>query len=154
MKQNKRQKLCYHCEGEVDLEVIFCPFCGTDLLEESNGAEESEKIDPDAAFRTLSEKQSNSSLYPPPYLPKSSVDDDAPEEVQDLEEEIEKEKSAFLPLIFLSMGAWLLALAVLLFVFSKNGFVTLRFDAKMWLVYLLISAPLLFAGSKLMGKMD
>jgi hypothetical protein len=31
MKPKKRQKLCPNCEGEVDLEVIVCPFCAADL---------------------------------------------------------------------------------------------------------------------------
>ena len=34
MKPKKRQKMCYNCEGGVDLDVIVCPFCAADLRAE------------------------------------------------------------------------------------------------------------------------
>ena len=43
MKPKKRQKLCHHCEGEVDLDVIVCPFCAADLREERRRTEKVEK---------------------------------------------------------------------------------------------------------------
>ena len=130
MKTKKRQKLCHSCEGEVDLDVIFCPFCGADLLEEKASLEE----DP----------------FLPPYSPKNPLQ----EAITQQQEEVggEKSEGVLLPITLLSTGSWLFLLGVFLFLFSKNGIATLKIDARFWLIYILIAVPFLIAGYKFLKK--
>ena len=62
MKPKKRQKLCQNCEGEIDVDVIVCPFCAADLREERP----EQKVSP-ISVRNLSDNETMKSLYPPPY---------------------------------------------------------------------------------------
>ncbi len=124
MKAKKRQKLCYNCDGEVDLEVIFCPYCGVDLLEEKNNLEETPP-----------------QLYPPPYVPGNVV-------TEEQEEVPKKEVHSFVPLMLLTLGVQAFLIGILLFILSENGSVHLQFDAKTWLFYLLFSIPVLYFGIK------
>lgn len=139
MSTKKRQKLCQTCEGEVDFDVIFCPFCGTDLLEAVPTQEEDRK---DEGVKTLSEKESIASLYP---SEESTL-------LSSGEEERDQEGISFLPLLLLSMASWLFVLSLLLVLFSDGGQLCLRFDAKMWLIYFLLSAPLGAVGWHLLQK--
>ncbi len=150
MQTKKRQKLCYNCEGEVDLEVIFCPYCGADLLEEKEGLQGTSTLQEDS-HNSLSLEETTTSLYPPPYQPEKIKEGKL--EKEEVTEEDSKSLKAFFPIFLLTTGIWCFLLGVLLFIFSENGFVILKLDAKLWLTYLLLSAPLLFMGSKLLSKM-
>jgi len=123
MNPKKRQKLCPSCEGEVDLDVIFCPFCGTDLLEEKNFSQ-------------------NTTYYPPPYKPKLE------EEIEEVKKQEEEANFSFFPFLAMNIGLWLLLLGVFLLLFSKDGVLWLRLNAKFWVYFLLGSLPLLGWGIK------
>ena len=73
MAQKKRMKLCPNCYGQVDLDVIVCPYCGSGFDADSEILNENIKnMDKeDKSFKTLSAIEMNGSLYPPPYQPKS-----------------------------------------------------------------------------------
>lgn len=127
MKPKKRQKLCQNCEGEVDLDVIFCPFCGADLLEEKE--------------LSLNDKKEN--YYSPPYSPvKQEIEEEPPVEKET------KEASFFWPFVAFNLGVWLFLLGVFLLLFSKEGVLWLKLDATRWLYFLLLSFPLLAWGSR------
>jgi hypothetical protein len=132
MKQKKRQKLCHNCEGEVDLDVIFCPFCGADLLEEQPEEE------------VLKEE------FVPPYQPKSSLMEAVEEEK--VKEEGRKEQ-IFPPIALLSLGVWFFLLGFFLFLFGNDGRLVLRLNATIWFVYLLLSFPFLFLGYRFLKKL-
>lgn len=67
MKPKKRQKLCCNCDGEIDLDVIVCPYCAADLREEKP---EQRIAPPMASVRPLTGgQQMSESLYPPPIWP-------------------------------------------------------------------------------------
>ena len=42
MSNKKKTKLCGSCDGMVDLDVIICPYCGSDVLEILEDREELE----------------------------------------------------------------------------------------------------------------
>jgi len=153
MKPKKRQKLCYNCEGEIDLDVIFCPYCGSDLLEEK-GQQRVERSE------GVQQKESDHQLYPPPYSPQKTFT--LEEEMEAPADESEKEtepltkspRHSFWPTVLLTLGIQSLIIGILLFVFSENGAVHLRFDAKTWLFYLLFSMPLLYFGWKKLSELE
>lgn len=156
MKPKKRQKLCYNCEGEVDLDVIFCPYCGSDLLEEKaqRAAQENALMPEKNTLRSPMD-----GLYPPPYPPKKSFEEQELEQ-QPLDEPESApntpavRKGSFLPTLLLTLGVQALLIGVLLFILSENGAVRLKFDAKTWLFYVLFSMPLLYFGWKKSSQLD
>ncbi len=125
MKPKKRQKLCPSCEGEVDLDVIFCPFCGSDLLEEKE-------------------------FTPPPSEYNSpSYNNSLEQEIEEAKQkEEEKVKLSFWPFFFLNVGVWLFLLSLFLLFFSKEEALWLKINAKLWLYFLLGSLPLLALGGR------
>lgn len=66
MKPKKRQKLCYNCEGEVDLDVIVCPFCAADLRSEKP-EQQNPPYPPSAPMKQ--HDHASQSLYPSPQPP-------------------------------------------------------------------------------------
>jgi hypothetical protein len=133
MKPKKRQKLCSHCDGEVDLEVIVCPFCAADLREEK--PERERRLYPSA--RILGDEGGISSpLYP------------------EREEEKEEGSTAVLapsqntwmPIIFFTIGIQCVLFGLFTLLFSKSGSVVLSWNASFWFIYCLIGGPLLYFG--------
>lgn len=136
MNGKKRQKLCQNCEGNVDFDVIFCPYCGADLLEEKEPLVAKDE----ESFKTLSEKESVDSLYPDHKV-------DIPKEA--MEESYVSDHSGFSLALFL-VSSWFFTLSILLFVLSENGKLHLELDATWWFTYLLIGLSTGFFAWKLL----
>lgn len=152
MKPKKRQKMCYNCEGEIDLDVIVCPFCAADLREEKPEQQRA-SYNPAVSVKNLSTQQS---LYPPHYAPKAAQ----PEETALLEESpqiapIDKEeaKTIFGPTVLMTLGTQLLLFGILMFLFSSKGVMILKWDARLWFLYIFASIPLLIFGYKSISKL-
>lgn len=147
MKPKKRQKLCHHCEGEVDLDVIVCPFCAADLREEK--PEQPRFSAPVSRIKSQAEQN----LYPPPYS--------EPEEEPLPTEEVARvhippqavpEKTTFTlssplaSLLALALGAQLLFLSLAFLIFSDHGVLLLQFNANWWPLSLILAVALLLFG--------
>ncbi|MBI3900975.1 MAG: hypothetical protein HY324_02350 [Chlamydiia bacterium] len=130
MKPKKRQKLCYHCEGEVDLDVIVCPFCAADLREERS---ESRSPPPSSVAKVFGEEEEM-----PPLL----------EEKEEKEKESDLEGNPWLSISFFVVGVQLLLFGLFSFLFSHQGKVVLSWDASYWFLYCLIGGPLFYFGYK------
>lgn len=147
MKPKKRQKLCYNCEADVDLEVIVCPFCAADLREEKP-----EQQRP-AYNQTTSVKNFNTqqSLYPSQQAPMATVQEEKEEEAV-LEEEPENSKTTFGGTILFALGSQLFLLGFLMCFFSKDGHLSLQWDARLWYIYIFASIPLLIFGYRFLNN--
>lgn len=150
MKPKKRQKLCQNCEGEIDLDVIVCPFCAADLREEKPERQRSHFSGP---VRNLNESgPSFESLYPPPHAPKGiAVESQSSSTPVSIEAEEEKKNSIFSIFVF-TLGMQLALLGMLTLIFSHHGVVILKWSAKFWFVYLFASLPLLVFGYRMLGN--
>lgn len=141
--------MCYNCEGEIDLDVIVCPFCAADLREEKP-EQQHPSYNPAASVKNLNTQQS---LYPPHYAPKAPQ----PQEEVALEEPqiepAEETKSIFGPTILLTLGAQLLLFGILMFLFSHKGALILKWDARFSFLYIFASIPLLIFGYKSVSKL-
>lgn len=138
MKTKKRQKLCHNCEGDVDLDVIVCPFCAADLREER-------KEQPFSNPYLSASFPSTSSLYPPKGEKEEPLEVEKELEQEPLLNEKEEEESSLVwPLLFGSFGCQLFLFGLFLLFFSQDGELVLRWDAAKWYLYFLFSAPLLF----------
>src|SRR5262249_10937111 len=143
MKPKKRQKLCHHCEADVDLDVIVCPFCAADLREEK--PEQQGKPAGPSVSRMASEGQGQvgGGLYSsaPSYTVKGLPEDRA-------EELVDTEKSSLSAIVLCTLGAQLLVLGLMMLFLGSNGMLILKWNAKWWPVYLVGAVPLLFFGMK------
>lgn len=143
--------MCYNCEGEVDLDVIVCPFCAADLRAEKPEQQRS-TYSSSASVKNLNTQQS---LYPPHYAPKAQEEpaEALAEEPSLAVAEEEESKSIFGPIILITLGAQLLLFGLLMFLFSHKGALILKWDARFWFFYVLASIPLLIFGYKSVSKL-
>ncbi len=139
-KLKKRQKLCQNCEGEIDLDVIVCPFCAADLRD----------VKPEQGWLPFSSPtQTSQSLYPPKERPQD-VPSPPPEEAAAPEEE---HKNIIGPTILFTLGVQLALLGFLMLLFSHKGILMLKWDATWWFVYCVASFPFLYFGYKALSKL-
>ena len=158
MKPKKRQKLCSNCDGEIDLDVIVCPYCAADLREEKP-----EQHPAPAAVRPLAGgQQMSQSLYPPQYSSQETPDQpsivtEAPAaEVSAPASPVEKEKTNSLvaPILLLTLGAQLFLLGALLVFLSSHGSLVLKWDARLWFLYIFAAVPCLIFGYRAFSKIE
>lgn len=123
----KRQKLCYHCEGEVDLDVIVCPFCAADLR---------------------AEKPDTLRSFTPP-MQKTAVE----EAVAEPEEGQDKWASLLHPTVLFAIGIQLVLFGLIMLLFSHRGVMIMKWDARLWFLYLFGSIPFLVFGYKSLSKL-
>jgi hypothetical protein len=164
MENKDLTKLCPNCDGSVAMDVTICPYCGSSVFEINENNVQSKSDD---SVKSLSAKETLDSLYPPPYRPRSY---DAPiekepikeekiilnkkqteaetQEEEEEEEEYEEEdyKSSLLPTILFYLGINILFFSILLLIFSKEGFLNLKFNSKYWYGYLIAALPLVLFG--------
>lgn len=136
MKPKKRQKLCHNCEGEIDLDVIVCPFCAADLREEKPEQKYS------SSYVTRA-KESVQPLYP--------TQEEAAAPAVEIEE---KPVHPALPILLFTVGVQLAVFSLLMLLFSQGGEVILKWDARFWFFYLFASVPFLVLGGKYLTKIN
>lgn len=147
MKPKKRQKLCHNCEGDVDLDVIVCPYCAADLREIKP-----EEIRSFAQSASFNRKETSQSLYPSPLTEETEEPPPVPhrENKEPLEE---KKKGVILPTVLFTLGVQLLLLGLLVLLFSHKGIILLRWEARFWFLYVFTSIPLLAFGYRALSKL-
>ncbi|MBI5273376.1 MAG: hypothetical protein HY861_05270 [Chlamydiia bacterium] len=154
MKPKKRQKLCHNCEGEIDLDVIVCPFCAADLREEK--PEQGRSLPPSNVKRLSQEKQTSQSLYPSPMSIKSAgegVVESEPSSLAQNSPTVEKPRHLFSATALFTLGVQIFLLGLLMLLFSHKGVVTLRWNAAHWFFYCLGAVPFLYFGYRSLDKL-
>lgn len=142
MKTKRQQKICYNCNGQVELEVIVCPYCGTDLLEEFATSESSQE-EAEGSNKSLSLQQTLHSLYPPLY----QNYEDPPEEKnrEKLEEEESSEESGSVVFeILMGISLYLFGTLCLLYFFSTGGEIHIELNMKYLWILLTFTVPVFF----------
>lgn len=149
MKPKKRQKLCYNCDGDIDVDVIVCPFCAADLREErpeerySSFVSNTQPMDQEATLK---------SLYPAsPKMSREALEETEEEAFE--EDSAPKEVNVFTPTVLFTLGVQLSLFGVLMLLFSHHGVVILKWDARYWFFYLLASFPFLFFGYRAASRL-
>lgn len=141
--------MCYNCEGEVDLDVIVCPYCAADLREEKP-EQQRPSYTPAATLKNLNTQQS---LYPSHFSKKSEEEPTEEPAEQALSMESEETKNILGPILLLTLGAQLFLLGALMLLFSNHGYLTIKWDARFWFLYLFASLPLLIFGYRTVSKL-
>lgn len=155
MKPKKRQKLCHNCEGEIDIDVIVCPFCAADLREEKPEQKFSSYVS------TMHSGVASQEMKMQPLYPKSVereevfVREEGEEDEIEEENRVESEKSTsvFAPTILFTLGVQLFIFGLLMLLFSHKGVVMLKWDARLWFFYVFASIPFLVFGFKTLSKL-
>ena len=157
MKAKKRQKLCCNCDGEIDLDVIVCPYCAADLREEKPEQQRTAHIA--GSVRPLAGvEQMSGSLYPPPYGAQEIVESASPPsdsiQAQSITSAVEEKQDnrTISSVLLLTVGVQLLLLGFLLVLLSHNGVLTLKWDARLWFLYIFASIPFLIFGYRSLAK--
>lgn len=138
--------MCYNCEGEIDLDVIVCPFCAADLREEKP-EQQVPSYNPAGTLKNLNTQQS---LYPTQSPTKVRQEEEP--QMSPIEEE-EEPKNIVVPTILMTLGAQLILFGLLMLIFSSNGAMILKWDARLWYFYVLASIPFLIFGYKSVNKL-
>ncbi len=165
--QEELTKMCPSCDGSISMDAIFCPYCGSNVFEKNENLPD-QKTEDDV--KSLSYEETLSSLYPPPYKPKAiqtatskyyEQDNDVEKDEDENQEKLEKEsvseaneKNALIPTALFWTGINILVFSILLLVFSQNGVLYLKWNAKFWFLYSLISIPLVYFGFKGLKQLD
>ncbi len=149
MKPKKRQKLCHNCEGEIDIDVIVCPFCAADLREEKPELRYASYV---STSQHQVRKAPVDSLYPQTgdKITYESRSEDV-EGQEDMGEE--KKGTIFLPILLLTLGAQVLCFGLFMLLFSHKGALVLKWDARFWFFYVVGSLPFLIFGYRALSKL-
>lgn len=148
MNKEAKKKLCWNCEGNVDQEAVQCQYCGVTLTP-SYGIDDNDAV---------SSNHFNSQPPPPIYSSSTALNFENKDNAEAVPEDLNNSKpgqiQASIPFALLLCGIVLFLFALMLLFFSKNGVLTLKWDASYWFVYLLFSAPLLYLGWRLLNNND
>lgn len=150
MTSTTHKQLCSNCDGYVHIYEIVCPYCGVALSEQKKESEED--FTQSNLSQSLEEKSAHvQERFEPPYpgygaeLNKVATDSAKQEEPSQ-----EETTSSLKALIFLWPGTVFFLLGLTMLLFSSEGYLTFQFRSKFWFVYLLMGAPLLYAGYRVL----
>jgi hypothetical protein len=160
--------MCISCEGRIPLDAEVCPFCATHQMVQNSFQA--------PIFQNQSLEDSLTSLYTPPYQGKQPQFHTTPQEepmrenamntdpphykavsgrqIMDplmgatVEDEKEKPKGSIWPILLLLAGVNFSIIGLMQLFFSKDGVLTLEWNANWWFFYCLIGIPLLYFGFK------
>lgn len=148
MDEKKQLKMCSNCNGQVDIDFEVCPYCGEEFKVQKPIKE---NVNREESIKSLSIEETLASLYPPPYMPRSSSPMEEMEEEEAKEEEkksttVVGKKRSLWPIAFLSIGINLALLGIIMFFFSHKGRLLVDLDSRFWFAYLIFSLPLMYLG--------
>ncbi len=161
MSKPVKTKLCWNCEGIVTRDSVNCKYCGVYLRRDDDHEDEDEEDEaPKSAFSALKNviprppyvpEESSSSSSPAGSIPPTATVTTAAIKPQSI---ATTWKTILYPLICLSAGSVFLLFSFLLYFFSENGTLVLQWDAGRWLIYLVISLPLLLLGWRSLSQIE
>ena len=146
MTKQAKKKLCWSCEGRVTKEAENCPYCGVYLSPNGiDGTSPSTIWDP--PYKLSSDEENQTAPSAPYTLPREENMLEAP---LDNSSTI---KSVLTPLVLLLSGSVFFVFGLILYLFSTNGTLTLRWDASYWYLYIGLAMPLLIYGWKTLSDL-
>lgn len=140
-----KKKLCWNCEGRVALAEENCPYCGVYLSSSTLINQQDESSTHIAPYHSSSDK----SIPVSPYSQGNREEEAITEETTDPTQEEAlnpNQKSNLLSLVLLLAGSIFLVFGLILLIFSREGTLTLQWNASYWFVYLGAAVLLLFSG--------
>lgn len=160
MTARPKMKMCWNCEGNVQLTEQFCPYCRV-MMEDVPETEEEKQ--PSAAFPPLYNVQSTAvsheAPFPPPFIktqafaqPAAMANDEHADEI--VNENLSDTIHIAMTMTLLMAGMILALFGALLFFFSNDGYLVLRWSDSFWFVYFILGAGMLYFGWHLLMQVD
>ncbi|MCH9633936.1 MAG: hypothetical protein S4CHLAM7_06700 [Chlamydiae bacterium] len=155
------QKMCWNCDGHVHVYELQCPYCGVDLTEKEKEEASFEEINVSEALEAESPQDMVVEEHPKVEIEDDYANPPFQDLIEDVEQEViqetnweaiaaeEKEPDLDNPLaslLLLLPGSLFFLFGLALFLFSEDGFLTFRFNAKYWFCYLMGSCFVLYLG--------
>ncbi len=146
-----KRKLCWNCEGNISRELDNCPYCGVYV----------HSSDTDHPGYWTPSYTPQDPLEETP-LPLYSVQESAFETSTNVPTKVTPIKTHVLhilkqqifPVLFLMGGSIFFLFGLILFLFAREGTLTLRWDGALWPVFTLLSLPSLWIGCKLLNELE
>ena len=143
-----QKKLCWNCEGNVAKNIDNCPYCGVYI---HGSEEESSSLWNPSYTPSLNAKEIPSPLYQ--ANAEQDISDDSSQVEEEEEPSLSDGKKIFqqlkrdvFPILFLMMGSIFFLFGIVLLLFSQNGGLTLHWNEKSALYFLLTAIPLVAVG--------
>jgi hypothetical protein len=144
-KKNRR-KACWNCDSEVDLDIMICPYCASDLSSSSGRRSE-------AAAPQMMER-----VPQPVYRPIRTE-----EAVRPIAESVEEPleagsqdtvKSFLFTLIYFLLGSVAFLFSLALLFLGNRETLTLSWPSALWPAFLILALPLLMLGWRSWRHLD
>lgn len=145
MNAAQKKKLCWNCEGRVPLESENCPYCAVYLGPAPGDKGGKGVLVP--PYKIIETEEQDESL---PEDQSTDIQEEN-QNVQEHEEDLVASqkndvKEVLLPIAMLSGGALFSLFGLILFLFSEQGVLHLRWNGEYWYIYLALALPMLFLG--------
>jgi hypothetical protein len=145
-KKNRR-KACWNCDSEIDLDIMICPYCASDLSSsagrriESVVAPQPERI-PQPVYRAPRQEVFRGGEG---SLPETSPPHD---------ESAHLTKSFLITLLFFLLGSVSFLFSLALLFLSDGETLTLRWSSSLWPLFVVVALPLLGLGWRSWRHLD
>lgn len=162
MSKKNDKKLCWSCEGKVELDADRCPYCAADLAIAASGVKLSNTSSFSAAMAAPYAMMAQASMEEPPVPPyagfnsitasnkewEESLQGEAKVKEKQEKTSLPEEKKEMFALLLLLPGIVFLLFGIALLLFSKEGVFTLRWQQNFSYFYFIGALPLLYLGYK------
>lgn len=146
----KRKKMCWSCEGNVDLDEENCPFCQAsfDPPEEDHHSEMEYtppyRVQDGSSFLTPSKAPfSYKTASEQMALPQDLQEDDVEEQE---EAAVDDSKTVIVTMAMLMGGLVFFLFGSILWLFSHDGYLVLRWSDSFWPLYVICGSGMLYFG--------
>lgn len=144
-----KKKMCWNCEGNVARDATNCIYCGVYLQREQDLVEE--MYEP--PFPSNGNKESPEETHEPPFLSEGAKEESS-NSIFASAPVTSAWKELLIAQISLSLGGALALFALILFFFSKDGVLTLKWDGEFWIYCLSLGVPLLLIGIRTLSYIE
>ncbi len=132
--------MCWSCDGNVPIDAESCPFCGVALDHTIP------KSDYKPPYRLAKQEETQAIPVAPMLKPEGFA-------VENEDSYVDQTKKVMITLGCLSAGLILLLFGSILAIFAgADDMLVLRWDARYWYLYFVVSIPLLIIGWRALGS--
>ncbi|MBA2728381.1 MAG: hypothetical protein H0U49_09450 [Parachlamydiaceae bacterium] len=150
----ERKKMCWNCEGNVNLNAENCPYCQSALYPQGEDSEKPIKQEYPSPYKPPRTDHSMSQSFAPssPFTGKIAQEDSEENEHSEENDEISDirhvsdTKNVVVTMGMLMGGLVFFIFGLLLLLYSSNGYLVLRWSNAYWFFYAGIGALMIFLG--------